>query len=368
MVRSDEDLLLAARDGDGDALAAFYRRHAAAVTGFHRRRVGLPEVAFDLTAETFASLVAALDRFDPARGSARGWLFTIGRRARWSRGVLPAVAAIAVLGTGTAAATVVLGPDDQPENQVTQALFAGHRAAEASPDCRPAMPRALRLVDDPVPPGLLAQLGVLRRSEATRDRNARAEQKLGGGEVLARSVRVARADDGWSYRLSLARGSQSPFADPLRCAQTRRDASIAAAADFDAEVRTRVTKVVDGELAYAAELYSGQTFTLQFDELRPDGRQASGGATIIHDDTIPAVASSMGSFRGRYVSLSGLVLDGVATVRVIDRSGSPRARAVTIPVNDNVYHALMPRRMGPRMLVEWRAPDGSVVRRTHARY
>jgi RNA polymerase sigma-70 factor (ECF subfamily) len=77
VVRSDEDLLVAARGGDGDAFAAFYRRHAGAVTGFHRRRVASAELAFDLTAETFASLVAALDRFDPARGSARGWLFGI---------------------------------------------------------------------------------------------------------------------------------------------------------------------------------------------------------------------------------------------------------------------------------------------------
>jgi DNA-directed RNA polymerase specialized sigma24 family protein len=74
VVPSDEELLLAAQNGDGDAFATFYRRHAAAVTGFHRRRVAMPEVAFDLTAETFASLVAALDSFDPARGSARGWL------------------------------------------------------------------------------------------------------------------------------------------------------------------------------------------------------------------------------------------------------------------------------------------------------
>jgi RNA polymerase sigma factor (sigma-70 family) len=77
VVPSDEELLVAAQGGDGDEFATFYRRHAAAVTGFHRRRVALPELAFDLTAETFASLVAALDRFDPARGSARGWLFTI---------------------------------------------------------------------------------------------------------------------------------------------------------------------------------------------------------------------------------------------------------------------------------------------------
>jgi RNA polymerase sigma factor (sigma-70 family) len=77
VVRSDEDLLVAARSGDADAFAVFYRRHAGAVTGFHRRRVASAELAFDLTAETFASLVSALGRFDPARGSARGWLFGI---------------------------------------------------------------------------------------------------------------------------------------------------------------------------------------------------------------------------------------------------------------------------------------------------
>ena len=35
------------------------------------------ELAFDLTAETFAALVAELPRFDPERGSAPGWLFEI---------------------------------------------------------------------------------------------------------------------------------------------------------------------------------------------------------------------------------------------------------------------------------------------------
>ena len=76
-VRGDEKLLRRAQRGDADAFAVFYRRHAAAVTAFHRRRVGSAEVAFDLTAETFAALVVALDSFDPERGSARGWLFGI---------------------------------------------------------------------------------------------------------------------------------------------------------------------------------------------------------------------------------------------------------------------------------------------------
>jgi hypothetical protein len=293
------------------------------------------------------------------------------RRPRWNRGVLSTVAVIGVLGTGAATAGVVLGPDDQPKNQVRQALFAGQRAAQAAPACREVEPRAARLVDDPVPTGVLDQLGVLRRPVAPRDHVPLADLGSGGGEVLARSVRVARASDGWSYRLYLSRRSMSfaggRVADPLGCVQARRDASIAAAAHFDAGVRAQVTKAVDRELAFAADMSSGKTLALEFDEMRPNGRRASGGGTIIRNDTIPAIASMMGNYRRRYVSLGGLVTDGVASVRVLDASGSPRHRPVTIPVTDNVYHALMSQPIGPRMTVEWRDHDDRVIRRMRIR-
>lgn len=55
MERSDEALLEAAAGGDDDAFAAFYRRRLSAVTGFFLHRVGDRELAFDLTAETFAA-------------------------------------------------------------------------------------------------------------------------------------------------------------------------------------------------------------------------------------------------------------------------------------------------------------------------
>jgi RNA polymerase sigma factor (sigma-70 family) len=77
VVVGDDELLTAAQGGDGEAFAVFYRRHVVAITGFHRRRVGSAEVAFDLTAETFAAVVTGLDGYDAARGSARGWLFAI---------------------------------------------------------------------------------------------------------------------------------------------------------------------------------------------------------------------------------------------------------------------------------------------------
>jgi RNA polymerase sigma factor (sigma-70 family) len=45
VVVGDDELLTAAKGGDGEAFAVFYRRHVAAITGFHRRRVGSAELA-----------------------------------------------------------------------------------------------------------------------------------------------------------------------------------------------------------------------------------------------------------------------------------------------------------------------------------
>ncbi len=73
----DGVLLLAAAAGEQAAFEVFYRRWLPAVMGFHLSRVGSREAAFDLTAETFAAVVVGCGGFDPARGSAAGWLFTI---------------------------------------------------------------------------------------------------------------------------------------------------------------------------------------------------------------------------------------------------------------------------------------------------
>lgn len=89
----DEGLLLAAASGDDRAFVVFYRRWLPVVTGYHFRRTRSRELAFDLTAETFAAVVAGLSRFDPALGSAAGWLFEMAehklldsvRRARVER-------------------------------------------------------------------------------------------------------------------------------------------------------------------------------------------------------------------------------------------------------------------------------------------
>jgi RNA polymerase sigma-70 factor (ECF subfamily) len=73
----DDDELLGATATEPQAFGTFYRRHATAVLGYLRRRTGDVETAADLTAEAFAQALMAAERFDPARGPARAWLFGI---------------------------------------------------------------------------------------------------------------------------------------------------------------------------------------------------------------------------------------------------------------------------------------------------
>src|SRR6185312_8792542 len=74
--RTDGELL-AATVTDPEAFALFYRRHLRGVLSFFRRRVASPELAFDLTAETFAAALEATPRYQPRPEPARGWLYGI---------------------------------------------------------------------------------------------------------------------------------------------------------------------------------------------------------------------------------------------------------------------------------------------------
>lgn len=75
--RSDQALLAAART-DADAFAAFYARHVDIVLGYLARRTDA-ETGADLCAETFATVLLHLDRFDAARGEPVAWLHGIAR-------------------------------------------------------------------------------------------------------------------------------------------------------------------------------------------------------------------------------------------------------------------------------------------------
>ena len=74
-----DDALLAATPRERAAFGVFYERHERAVLGFFGAVTRRPEVAADLTAETFAAALDSVASFDPARGTARMWLFGIAR-------------------------------------------------------------------------------------------------------------------------------------------------------------------------------------------------------------------------------------------------------------------------------------------------
>ncbi len=71
--------LLAATSRQQQAFGAFYDRYERAVLGFFMSRTRDPEVAADLTAETFAAALRAAARYRPRRepDTAAPWLFTI---------------------------------------------------------------------------------------------------------------------------------------------------------------------------------------------------------------------------------------------------------------------------------------------------
>ena len=73
--RSDRQLLRATRAGDAEAFGEFFVRHADAVLGYVRSRIGGAETAADLTAETFAAALEAVQggRAEDVRNGA-AWL------------------------------------------------------------------------------------------------------------------------------------------------------------------------------------------------------------------------------------------------------------------------------------------------------
>jgi RNA polymerase sigma-70 factor (ECF subfamily) len=74
---TDEELLVA---NTSAAFGEFYDRHSRALLGYFARRTRDPEVAADLTAETFASAIVSQRRYQPERSTAVAWLFVIASR------------------------------------------------------------------------------------------------------------------------------------------------------------------------------------------------------------------------------------------------------------------------------------------------
>jgi RNA polymerase sigma-70 factor (ECF subfamily) len=73
-----DDELLARRDMA--SFEVFYRRHFERLLAFFARRTRDPELAADLTAETFAAVLVARRRYRPGGGRADSWLYSIAYR------------------------------------------------------------------------------------------------------------------------------------------------------------------------------------------------------------------------------------------------------------------------------------------------
>ena len=75
-----EALLAAvARGRDRNAFAALFRQYAPRIKSFLLSRGVLPDAADEVTQEIMLIVWRRADQFDPARGAARAWIFTITR-------------------------------------------------------------------------------------------------------------------------------------------------------------------------------------------------------------------------------------------------------------------------------------------------
>ncbi|MEU8701204.1 RNA polymerase sigma factor [Streptomyces sp. NPDC048680] len=75
--RDNDAQLMRAATGDAAAFTPLVEKYSTALHGYFARR--MPGAADDLLAETWFQAFAARRTFDPARGSARGWLFGVAR-------------------------------------------------------------------------------------------------------------------------------------------------------------------------------------------------------------------------------------------------------------------------------------------------
>jgi RNA polymerase sigma-70 factor (ECF subfamily) len=75
-----ELLLQRAGRGDADAFAAFYDQLAPRVFGLVKRVVRDPAQAEEVTQEVFVEIWRLTSRFDPAKGSAVGWICSLAHR------------------------------------------------------------------------------------------------------------------------------------------------------------------------------------------------------------------------------------------------------------------------------------------------
>jgi RNA polymerase sigma-70 factor (ECF subfamily) len=75
----DAELLTAIAKHDEQACAVFYRRHMPRTVAYLMRETRDPELAADLTAEVFASVIVSARRYKPTTETAAPWVIAIAR-------------------------------------------------------------------------------------------------------------------------------------------------------------------------------------------------------------------------------------------------------------------------------------------------
>jgi hypothetical protein len=296
------------------------------------------------------------------------------RRAALHRGTLALAAAI-VLGAGVAAGSQLIGSHERSAAQ--RAIAAGRSAMLDDPACKTQRrARMPHLVADPVPADITRRLAIFRRARTAPDRLAiRRLLQFGGLNVLARSLRVARADDGTRFAMSISYGELSfhgSTVDEVGCLRATLRVALAQPQARDPRVRAEINAELGSQIRRVQDVIDGVAHILTIATIGPNGRIIEGGATELRDGKIPAFGSFGPARRHgrRFVTLSGLLPDGIYDVRIVDKAGPRRLRVRprVVVVRDNVYHAIVPRRMGPRIAVQWRTRSGRVVRTTHVSY
>jgi hypothetical protein len=300
------------------------------------------------------------------------------RRSRLSprRGGLALVFAVLV-GGGAAAAAGVFGGTG--ESRVLSAIAAGERQASTTPACQSRRHRpAPRIVRERVDARVARQFAIFRRPTRAADRavlaRISAERVYGpGGSILRNGVRVAHPAAGVRVALVV---SQAPFLvgahDPVGCALAQRESALAHVGHGGPSIRARVARIMNGRVAAARRVTVPSTEALAVFLLAPNGHARGGSATIITNGRVPAMSGfgPTGSANRRRVLLWGIVPDAVRNVRIVDRGG-PRGRRVHPIVDqthDNLYYVLAPRRMGPRIAIQWRGADGHILRTTRVSF
>ena len=211
---SPADAVLMARvaAGDADAFEAVYERHARPVHSYVLAQLDRSGEAEDVCQEAFLALWRHASRFDPRRGSVRGWLIGIARnqaidrlrsRARQARAETAALAVAAL---------------DPPEDPVSR---AGADRAEAA--------RLRRLLDDlPAEPRdvlLMVHYGGLSQREIAEITGlplgtVKSRLRLG----LVRVRVLAGAEGGGHDGAARLVGASSPVACRIRPAAPRAGA------------------------------------------------------------------------------------------------------------------------------------------------